>query len=641
VFKGGRQRDRDGHFQGWPFTSRMDGLTFSDIQCEITTGGSKGSRTKRDIDMHKDILDEAWAAISRWILTTMRQRKGVHIPSLCKITWEFMSGPSNEVRVRPVFILTEAFIRGLRLASFRKPELPSNCAACEDLNLSQVSIKYSETLTKDVLFVAVRDIVRKISEHVASGHSLNVALEVGKLCAKGRRVWFDFDASAFADMGSAGSSNAGPALSGEASPSLVPALQLTTKNQGEAPPSVRQKPREHEQRLSARSAARLSTASHPEQQSGREEEEDSGQGQGFTEGPAELDQEETRAEQRLSHEDYQGEGEGGYTRDYEGQGESGGEGQGEDYGESGGGGGGEGEESDDPIKRALIGRGGDACLEHAFARYLGEMEADALNNERLQASITKRQAQVYGEADRRRDEHKRQVVELQDSIKTQMAEKKAERARDVQGLETELHHADLPILTRDAGVAEALNATPAPEEVDEGMLTPRSLMVHRMRNTITDGGVRGRRPEGISQGQLLASLQGQIGAKSSLRKHRKESSMHEERRYLEHVKAEMHLHSTYSQASELSKQRDLLAAWERDGHLKNLHKLKPLGTQAMKEYVAEVVHTAASQGSGSQGSSGGGGEGKKKGGRSTFRESMASARGGKGVGVGFDPRAAT
>lgn len=38
---------------------------------------------------------------------------------------------------------------------FRKPVLPSSCAPCEDLNLSQVAIKYSESLTKDVLFVAL------------------------------------------------------------------------------------------------------------------------------------------------------------------------------------------------------------------------------------------------------------------------------------------------------------------------------------------------------------------------------------------------------------------------------------------------------------------------------------------------------
>ena len=70
---------------------------------------------------------------------------------------------------------------------------------------------------------------------------------------------------------------------------------------------------------------------------------------------------------------------------------------------------------------------------------------------------------------------------------------------------------------------------------------------------------------------------------------RKELDLEEERRYLEHVKAEMHLHATYARAAELSKQRDLLAAWEREGHLKNLTKLKSLGPSAMREYARDVL----------------------------------------------------
>ena len=38
---------------------------------------------------------------------------------------------------------------------YRKPVLPPNCAPCDELNLSQVAIKHSEALTKDVLFVAL------------------------------------------------------------------------------------------------------------------------------------------------------------------------------------------------------------------------------------------------------------------------------------------------------------------------------------------------------------------------------------------------------------------------------------------------------------------------------------------------------
>jgi TolA-binding protein len=84
------------------------------------------------------------------------------------------------------------------------------------------------------------------------------------------------------------------------------------------------------------------------------------------------------------------------------------------------------------------------------------MEDDAASVERLNAAISERQTRVYGEADQRRDAHKKQVKELQDFIKTQMAEKKVER--DEEGKERMRPITggpqNLPILTRDAGVAE-------------------------------------------------------------------------------------------------------------------------------------------------------------------------------------------
>ena len=55
---------------------------------------------------------------------------------------------TGNVRVRPVFVLTEAFIRGLRLANARKPELPETTAPCQDVNYSKIAIKFSKSLTK-------------------------------------------------------------------------------------------------------------------------------------------------------------------------------------------------------------------------------------------------------------------------------------------------------------------------------------------------------------------------------------------------------------------------------------------------------------------------------------------------------------
>jgi hypothetical protein len=79
----------------------------------------------------------------------------------------------------------------------------------------------------------------------------------------------------------------------------------------------------------------------------------------------------------------------------------------------------------------------------------------------------------------------------------------------------------------------------------------------------------------------------------------------------------------YERASELAKQRDLLAAWERDGHLRNMQKLKELGPTALREYVSEVMAPPPPASYSSSLSS------------SSFAASGASTT---GAGVGFDPR---
>lgn len=275
-------------------------------------------------------------------------------------------------------------------------------------------------------------------------------------------------------------------------------------------------------------------------------------------------------------------------------------------------------------------------MEAAYQRLLSNMERDAAATEAMERAISERQAAVYGQADRRKAEHKAHIHDIQRTIKDQMSENEARRR---QAEEERMRPSSLsaaPILTRDAGVADILGASPLPPIVDESLLTPRSLMVHRMRSRITDGGVRGKSKATTDRAELLASLKEQIGSKESFAKSRKEAEKEEERRYLEHVKAEMHLHTTYSRSNELTKQRDLLTAWERDGHLKNLNKLRSLGPSAMQSYAREVLApvnvatmAATSKGAGSEMTA-----------MSLQRGTTGSISGRRSTGVGFDPRLA-
>ena len=127
-----------------------DSVGFDDLVEEIVTERAKGATpSKKFVDAHTKSLRESWDALNAWIGFNMAKRKGVHLPQLCRMTWEFMADPATgNVRVRPVFVLTEAFIRGLRLANARKPELPETTAPCQDVNYSKIAIKFSKSLTK-------------------------------------------------------------------------------------------------------------------------------------------------------------------------------------------------------------------------------------------------------------------------------------------------------------------------------------------------------------------------------------------------------------------------------------------------------------------------------------------------------------
>ena len=115
----------------------------------IITSVARATPSKKFLDIQTKTLGESWNALNGWIKSCMTKRKGIHIPTLCRMTWEFMADPqSGNVRVRPVFVLTESFIRGLRLPNTRKPELPQTSAPCMDINYSKIAIKFSKNLPR-------------------------------------------------------------------------------------------------------------------------------------------------------------------------------------------------------------------------------------------------------------------------------------------------------------------------------------------------------------------------------------------------------------------------------------------------------------------------------------------------------------
>ncbi len=66
-------------------------------------------------------------------------------------------------------------------------------ARTEEINYSKLAIKYSKTLTKDMIFAGLRDIFHKIGEYVDRSYEFEIGFTFGILLSKERRIRFDFD----------------------------------------------------------------------------------------------------------------------------------------------------------------------------------------------------------------------------------------------------------------------------------------------------------------------------------------------------------------------------------------------------------------------------------------------------------------
>lgn len=96
-----------------------EGFNFEDL----AKAGAKG-KSDADAELHIKIQHEAWAALNSWvrhgvinvpyvhapeynllafivnqITKTLKSRKGIHIPSLCRMTWENVNRNGGEVRI--------------------------------------------------------------------------------------------------------------------------------------------------------------------------------------------------------------------------------------------------------------------------------------------------------------------------------------------------------------------------------------------------------------------------------------------------------------------------------------------------------------------------------------------------------------
>jgi len=138
-----------------------------------------------------DFYYDSWEALNRWLESRLKNRQGGSVSPLGNFTWEFKDMEDGTRQCRPIFLLGDSFRKDhhIRGNKFHPPKI----APSEEANFSLMAIKFSKSLTKDMLFAGIRDIIKKIGDYVDRIYEVEIEFSFGILRSKERRVTFEFD----------------------------------------------------------------------------------------------------------------------------------------------------------------------------------------------------------------------------------------------------------------------------------------------------------------------------------------------------------------------------------------------------------------------------------------------------------------
>jgi hypothetical protein len=132
---------------------------------------------------------EVWSTFSNYVKACLEQKRGLTLSTFCRIGWLAERRHSGKASIRPYFQFSEQFIRSyLSQEAARKQSAPPQGDLCpfEEFNFSKAAIKFSNQLTKDQVFTALRSFVQRLGENIADGREVDVALgEIGRITCKG------------------------------------------------------------------------------------------------------------------------------------------------------------------------------------------------------------------------------------------------------------------------------------------------------------------------------------------------------------------------------------------------------------------------------------------------------------------------
>jgi len=473
----------------------------------------------------RDQYDETWAALNTWLLKRMKQQKGGEVGFLGSFAWEVQKQDDGSVSTRPIFLIADSFVKDFNVKRQRVHYKPKTTKV-EIVNYSQLAIKFTNSLTKDMVFGGTRDIMRKIGSFCARGATLDVQFSFGTLRIKENKVKFDFDPSALGDARADGDD-------------LTSALK----------------------ELEAEMAAEEAGEEVAEAKEGKgvdDRGDDSGDKPGGRPAipglalPLDSGRKEEEARPSASAEEKQevmSEYEEGLDEEYF-----------DEYTP-------EGLPMGATLHDMLMNMG---PVSPNTRKQRTEAAREVVANEAFARCLTVAEQQARAEE----LTHEFTLKQLQDWRAVELAKKEREhsemlesqRILDGQMCDYENKMEAGKSFRRDAKINYKLPGT-----------VPDHLLVHGPPKTKKE-----------MQKELMDTLGYMIRTNEHKTVHDREERIKEEKEYLDHVAMEIDLTAALERAEHLEQQKLLLDAWEKDGHIRNIQKLRDAGkTQALSGYIDE------------------------------------------------------
>lgn len=138
-------------------------------------------------------------SLDSWVKSRLEKGKGARIPNFGTFTWRIHTSAVTNVasKTHPIFVPDESFCKAFALhpdlgVTLRLGDSRKSLAKVEEINYTRLAIKFSDNLTKDVVFSGSRDMIQHIGRACGTKEKVGIKFSFGRLVSKRRRIRFDF-----------------------------------------------------------------------------------------------------------------------------------------------------------------------------------------------------------------------------------------------------------------------------------------------------------------------------------------------------------------------------------------------------------------------------------------------------------------